>query len=167
MFTLLYSYSYGCVRACTNSKNQIHKLQDDLRIIDQEKLNKLIESSVRDFNPVNFDSPVEIEKKFYKEYIKTFNNILNYNLDKEKLLDKLIEKKNKFNRQQIKLNFYCVYMDKNNKIKIIQTSDIFNFTKIHKDILYIIEYIELDKTNSYELVSRYKKIDLTDNLDEN
>ena len=139
-----------------NSK-ETNKMEKNLSEIDNHLLNILYDSCINLYDPYRNNYP-EIEIKFYLEYTNTFNDIINYSKNKQILFDKMLEKKNILQKKNKYIEYYCIYMSTNEKIKICKTDFLLKFVDNNQNILYCIEYIDINLTTIDKLVEKYSKL---------
>lgn len=137
-----------------NTQNQVNGGENKL---DNHLLNILFDSCINLYDPYTNNYP-EIECKFYIEYANTFDDILNYAKYKQILFDKMLEKKNILQKKNKYVEYYCVYMSTNEKIKICKTDHLLKFVDNNQNILYCIEYININLTTTEKLVEKYSKL---------
>lgn len=140
-----------------NNSKKTNKIEKNLSEIDIHLLNLLFDSCINLYDPYT-NNYLEIELKFYFEYTKTFNNLLNYDKYKQILFDKMLEKKNILEKKNEYIEFYCIYMSTNEKIKICKTDFLLKFIDKNQNILYCIEYINQNITTIDKLVEKYCKL---------
>jgi hypothetical protein len=140
-----------------NNPKEINKMENNLNEMDNHLLNILFDSCINLYNPYTNNYP-EIELKFYLEYTNTFDNILNYAKYKEILFDKMLEKKNNLEKKNKYIEYYCIYMSTNEKIKICKTDFLLKFIDKNQNVLYCIEYINQNLTTIDKLVEKYSKL---------
>lgn len=134
-----------------------NKMEKNLSEIDNHLLNILFDSCINLYDPYT-NNYTEIELKFYLEYKNTFDDILNYAKYKHILFDKMLEKKNILEKKNKYIEYYCVYMSINEKIKICKTDFLLKFVDKNQNILYCIEYIDINLTTIEKLVEKYSKL---------
>lgn len=139
--------------------NEIYtnNIEKKINEIDNNLLNLLFESCINLYDPYK-NNCREIESKFYLEYSNTFDDIINYAKYKQILFDKLIEKKNILEKKNKYVEFYCIYMSKNELIKICKTDFLLKFLDNNQNVLYCFEYIDTNLITIEKIVEKYSKL---------
>ena len=142
---------------------QINK-KANLDEINNKLLDNLINSCINLYDP-NKNNNLEIESKLYLEYPREYVCAKEYIKYKQILLDKMLEKKNIFadmkiniltNKKKYKyIEYYCLYVSINTTIYISKTDNLFKFMNNNQNILYCLEYINVNQISIETILEKY------------
>jgi hypothetical protein len=151
----------------SNKNNTVYKNDDIVNKNDNKKkmptesdmnsLNILINSCINLYDP-DVNNYEIIMTKFNTEY-PSFFSCEDFLKHKCIVVDKLTEKKNILFNKTKSLEYYCICMLTNEIIKISKTNNLLKFiNKNNKNILYCIEYINVEQLSIDEIVEKYSKL---------